>query len=141
MVLEAWRRSGLRCHDVSRREFVKPRPLRDGAPIEARLTDDSADAIAGDLQGFQPIEHAGQDGTAARPGQLLVFRQRRQAPMAAACTGRKELGGCDICERRRPGRARGTAQLLLDRLAEFCSRWKRSATCRTCGAPRRAPLA
>lgn len=49
MVVETARCVWLRRHHVALWRFVEPHPFRDCAPVEPRLTDNRADALAGKL--------------------------------------------------------------------------------------------
>jgi hypothetical protein len=123
VVLKVARRGRLRSHDVSLWEFAETRPLRDSAPIEASLTDDRADPIAGDLQDFDPVKHVLPHGTAAFSRKLPMLCQFRLQSVAAA-RGLRPEPGSGIRRRRLSGGRRGSAQLLFDSLAEVLAQMK-----------------
>ena len=72
---------------------------------------------ARNVQDFDPFEHALVGSASAFSSERPAFCQRRLLPVAAAPGSRDKVGG-GILHRRLPGRPRGTAQLLLDRLAQ-----------------------
>jgi hypothetical protein len=69
------------------------------------------------LHDFNPVKHAFPNSTATFSRELPVLCQRRLLPVAAAPGGHEKIAA-GIRRRRLPGRLRGTAQLLLDRLAQ-----------------------
>jgi hypothetical protein len=98
-------------------QCVEPDPLRNSAPVEACLMDDGSDPVARNLQGFDPVKHAFPNSTATFLSELPVLCQRRLLPVAAAPGGHEKIAA-GTHRRRLLSRLRGTAQLLLDRLAQ-----------------------
>ncbi len=108
----------LRRNHVALWQFVEPHPFCDCVPVEPRLTDNRADAMAGKLLGFHSVEHVRIDGPAASRDQKSVFHQRWLPSMTHPSSDDHGLG---LGIRRRQGLPRGprsAAQLLLDRLTE-----------------------
>jgi hypothetical protein len=69
------------------------------------------------LQDFDTVEHSLPGSAAAFSTELPVLRQRRLLPVAGAPGCHEKICAGILC-RRLPGRPGGTAQLLLDCLAQ-----------------------
>src|SRR5580692_782869 len=102
--------------------------------------DDGSDPVARNLQDFDPVKHAFPNSTATFSSELPGLCQRRLLPVAAAAGGHEKIAA-GIRRRRLPGRLRGTAQLLLDRLAQVLQQMEAvgDLPSRASGAPWHAP--
>jgi hypothetical protein len=102
--------------------------------------DDGPDPVARNLQDIDPIEHAFPGGAATFASELPVLCQRRLLPVAATPGGHEKIGA-GILSRHLPGRPGARFSCCSIVWRRFWIRWKRSATCRAFGAPRRVPSA